>query len=283
MKAFRRSCFIVVIFLSPAILSCRKDPSLYRVKNLSGNKVNVFGHGGMGMMHRYPMNSSASLEECVSAGADGVEMDVRMSADDELFLFHDASLEAASGCNGSVEQTPGQSLSLCSYKGPGSHRLEKLRDFLVQHVSGDLLFALDCKMPDVFLTNGRMELFADSLGSLVGRLGLAARVKVESQYPWFLRLVKERSPGSETYLYCDDFQVALDVSATQPLDGITIDREKITPSQVYESQNAGLKVTLFNTRTEAQNLRALLMNPDNIQTDRVKHLVEVYVKRRELN
>ncbi|HYN41343.1 MAG TPA: glycerophosphodiester phosphodiesterase, partial [Thermoanaerobaculia bacterium] len=50
----------------------------------------VVGHRGA--RARFPENTLPALRHALAAGIDGVEIDVRVSADDVLVLAHDATL-----------------------------------------------------------------------------------------------------------------------------------------------------------------------------------------------
>ena len=54
----------------------------------------------MGIAFKYPINSYESFEPCFRIGAEGSEMDVQMTKDSVLVLFHDAKLEDGTLCKG---------------------------------------------------------------------------------------------------------------------------------------------------------------------------------------
>src|SRR5215207_7222003 len=93
------------------VAGCSKDPSIWKIRNLEGNRIAIFGHGGMGDKALLPMDSKSSLLECLNKGADGTEMDVRMTADGVLVLFHDEELGDMTTCSGDVRSQTLESLS----------------------------------------------------------------------------------------------------------------------------------------------------------------------------
>src|SRR3954452_2723248 len=56
-----------------------------------------------GAWHGAPENSLASIEKAIAVGADIVEIDVRKSADGELFLMHDDTLLRMAGIDRDAE------------------------------------------------------------------------------------------------------------------------------------------------------------------------------------
>ncbi len=77
-------------------------------KNNSKPNIDVFGHAGTSL-HRdravYPANSLQSIKYALDVlDADGVEIDVQMTKDSLLVLYHDSYLNQASTYNGCVSQ-----------------------------------------------------------------------------------------------------------------------------------------------------------------------------------
>ncbi len=54
---------------------------------------------------------------------------------------------------------------------------------------------------------------------------------------------------------------------------LTIDINKISSNEIKLAHQNNLFVTLFNVKNEEDNIKAIEMNPDFIQTDKVDFLV----------
>jgi glycerophosphoryl diester phosphodiesterase len=63
--------------------------------------MKVIAHRGFS--EKYPENSLIAFEKAIEVGVDGIETDVRMSADGIPFIFHDSSLERITGNNEALE------------------------------------------------------------------------------------------------------------------------------------------------------------------------------------
>jgi glycerophosphoryl diester phosphodiesterase len=64
--------------------------------------VRIVGHMGMGRYrpgHRYPENSIPAFRAALELGADGVEFDVHLTADDDVVVHHDYRLGRATALN----------------------------------------------------------------------------------------------------------------------------------------------------------------------------------------
>ena len=119
-----------LILISTQLCSCKKDVDL-DFNNID-NKIAVFGHGGMGIYSRRPLDSMESLFECLSHNSDGVEVDVQLTKDNELVAYHDTDLSGKSYCDGQVAEKNWNEMSDCVYKSePYTHyKIVKLEEVL---------------------------------------------------------------------------------------------------------------------------------------------------------
>ncbi len=62
--------------------------------------VKIFAHRGAS--GAYPENTLVAFREAVRMGADAIELDVQLSRDRELIVFHDETLERTTGLSGRV-------------------------------------------------------------------------------------------------------------------------------------------------------------------------------------
>jgi glycerophosphoryl diester phosphodiesterase len=276
MRGFCVKAFSFLVLL--LFLSCKKDPELITIHNLSGDRVMVFGHGGMGYRCSLPMDSKASLCECLQSEADGTEMDLQMSTDSVLFLYHDEDLSDATGCSGKISELSSLSVQGCKFKKDGKrHEVIRAETFFDDcGKDPDKLFTLECK-----LGSSDRGTFSRALVSLIQKYQLKDRCLIETVEPEFLRLLESADASLETYLYCKDPEIAINLRDTLAFDGLTISMDLVNASQVKAVHEKGLKVSVFSMVTKRQNIDGLLLSPDNIQTDNLKHLVEVYVKKRK--
>ncbi len=63
-------------------------------------KIKIVGHRGVAALR--PENTLASFEYAIELGLDGIETDIHMSADGELVLIHDDTLERTTNGSGNV-------------------------------------------------------------------------------------------------------------------------------------------------------------------------------------
>ena len=121
---------IILIALSFLLLSCSKDDDL-NIQNINGNEILSVGHSGMGVFSLYPRNSYESLSKALNIGADGLEIDIQLTKDNQLIAFHDDSLSQSTTINGHVRSLNWSEISGSIYSNPiySEYAVISLRQF----------------------------------------------------------------------------------------------------------------------------------------------------------
>jgi glycerophosphoryl diester phosphodiesterase len=273
-----RKVLVPVLLLSFLFFTCKKDPEIVRISNLSGGQIGVFGHGGMGIKSLLPINSKESLLAALKLGADGTEMDVQMSADSVLFLFHGAELSENTQCAGRIGEMPSKDID-CYYKSLKSEALKVItvRDFLEALSDTNCILTFELKTYD--LTQKQFPVMARAISKLLREFNLLERSFVESTSPMLLLQLRQAEPKLRLFFYSEQIDTALVIADNCDFFGVTFDLNRVTAKQVEEAHQRNLRVTLFNQQTKSDNLRTLPLNPDFIQTDQLRHMLEVSGKK----
>lgn len=267
----------LIFFLS--VYSCKVDPPLIHIENLNGNKIFAFGHEGMGISWRYPINTYQSLEECLNLPVDGTEMDVQMTSDSVLFAFHASDLSEVSNCSGRVNDHTWSEIKDCLYNSPISSDLHFITiDSLFQRMKdpGKFIFTFDTKW---VTGSSDLQKYQDQFTSAIVRIAkkfnLEDHLYVESQIPAFLDLLRQKDEKIKLFFYPANYttEEAMELAKKKNWFGITVSNKNTSREQVQEAHRMGLRVTLWNTQTEADNLNAIKKNPDFIQTDKINNLL----------
>jgi glycerophosphoryl diester phosphodiesterase len=231
----------------------------------SESSTQIFGHAATGLNISnaiYHDNSREAIDYALSLPhCSGVEVDVRMDANGQLWLFHDETLEASTDLNGAVETSTTAYLASGRYRTVKKERLTALTSELVYALSQGTTF-LDIKGSQV--TN------KDSL--LVSLLSLNLdttkfRMIVPNQA--YYNLFKSDFP---TFLALHDFS---DLSSSflenEPeLRGICIRNEKITREQVNFLKSIHKKTIIYEVRSPKGIRSALEKDPAFLLTDDLK-------------
>ncbi len=94
-----------------------------------------------GFSSNCPENTLLAFEKALEAGADGIETDLRLSQDNKIVLFHDATLLRMTGQKGSIETSTLAELKSYEVKGEKIATLEELLSL----VQGRLTLILEIK------------------------------------------------------------------------------------------------------------------------------------------
>lgn len=259
------SCFIAV--------SCGKykEP----IVNLNGNTIVKMGHAGMGVGNTLPMNSKESLLKCLSFEMDGTEMDIQLTKDSVLVIFHDHYLEESTNLTGIINDKTWEELKGAKYiQTPHvQYSLVRLDDFFSGLILTDHLFSFDVKS---YSNKPYFTYIADLRRAILKFCAdhqLENHLMIESWDTELLRQLKLENPNLPLYYYQgDSFQDGYQIALQEGFTGITISNEHITKSEIELAHAAGLKVITWNTHTKKQNKAAVLKNPDFIETDDVPFL-----------
>lgn len=268
---------VTILILLLAASSCQKEE--YTISNLNGNSIDVLGHGGMGISDLYPMNSLEGIANCLALQADGSEMDIQMTADSVLVLFHDSELSESTDISGVVNSKKWTEIEDANYTNApyGNYNVIRLDD-VFSNISdySKYTFTFDIKLytenPDYA---DFIHVFTDEIVKFYNKYGLYNNVYVESQDPEFLNLLKSKKPEIGGYYYPQTFEDGFNRAMQFGFRGISISTDAISKEQVQQAHDNGLFVTIWGVETKKRNEEAILKNPDMIQTDKVDYLVKL--------
>ncbi len=269
---------LLLFILSIALLcSCGKEE--YDISNINGNRIDMLGHGGMGYNSSFPLNSIESIQMALESGADGTEMDVQLSKDSVLVLYHDELLENRTSGTGKIISQNWQELSAVQYNRTAfdAYNLVRVEDIiheLDQNRSYSLTF--DCKSfpADANSIVTYSKSFARAIKAAFDEHDLYDKVIVEASNIQLIQELQLIDSTIRILYYPDNFETGFQVAKDMNLYGITISMHKITKEQIQEAHLNGLFVTVWQARTRKNNREAIQMNPDMIQSDKLKHLVK---------
>lgn len=141
-------------------------------------------HGAPHSHHRVPENSLAAFRASRDAGY-GMELDVNLTADRQVAVFHDTTLERACGVPGTITDTSWDALRELRLFGT-EHRIPLLEEVL-QEIGGTVPLIVELKD-----TPRRYELCAAVAALLDGYPG---PVCIESFHPGVVRWFRRHRPG----------------------------------------------------------------------------------------
>jgi glycerophosphoryl diester phosphodiesterase len=253
--------------LTMMLLSTCNKEEIYDISNLNHNTILVLGHAGMGDLYKYPNNSWESIEPVIGIGADGTEIDVQITKDSVLILFHDETLDGRTRCEG--------------YGSPYLYDWDDIRDCYYNTIIKDIrlntvdeifqkipnidkyYFSFDCKLsPDVYYdTHYRLQ-FLRAIQRICMKYKIENNVFLEGDLDL---LLKARSMGMNN----KGFVIGSSVEEAAEHNifgiGVNVDASKET---IENAHTNGIYVMMWGAKTDAGNKKAIRLNPDILQTDK---------------
>ena len=279
------SCWLVSL-----CFACQKV-ELDTIQNLNDNRIAIVGHGGSGFPVtglEPPANSMESIEKAVRGfGVDGVEVDVQISADSVLMVYHDAQLGSLTNCQGCVVEHNAETLVNCRYRstiGAGvvqPHRLIRLEEVL-------RLFAQRQRPPTLLLD---IKLFTDcpaapndlehlfrvskELNHLITRFNAQKWVLIETPAVALLKQMHELNPELRLIWSSRPAAQIIELAREYDIFGFGFRNSVVNRQEIQMLHAEGFRVVLYEVRTRNAAMEAVNKSPDYIETDNIVVLQEM--------
>lgn len=271
--------FGLIVFSTILFLSCKKDITL---NNLNGNKMGCFGHAGMGTRSFYPANTLQSFETCLNRGADGTEMDIQVTKDGVLVIYHDADLSSVTKCGGIIRDLTWDEISNCRINSVMFNTLEVISfDEFFQTIDNPYkyTFTFDCKITQGSGSNDEYyKVFSSAIVSTIEKHGIQENVFIENSDPEFLNLIKRQNNQLKLFLLGEDFENEIYVAEKNEFYGISFSNDHVSSQQIQDAHSKNIRVTLYGIESKKQNYDAISKQPDYIQTDDLDYVLKLFGK-----
>ena len=273
-----------------ALFSCRDEE--FDILNLNNNKISVIGHGGAGFIsptNNIADNSMKSLALAIEGfNADGIEVDVQMSRDSQLVLYHDKHLRTKTSCmGGSVHDHIWDELKECSYKKSyfGAIFVDEKLALLDEPVSK---FSKRKTKPEIHL-DIKPDGFDETRMSQQEYFNILSRkiVQLIEKYQaedWIycgcgnldlLKLIHKQNPRIKLFLEGMNVSEMLEKKAELDFFGIVINNNYVSKNDVQLAHRKGVRVAIFNLRALPGNKDGLRKSPDYMITDNITLLQDI--------
>jgi glycerophosphoryl diester phosphodiesterase len=263
----KRDMYIPILALSLVFLpmACKKE--LYSGNTFFGSKVMILGHGGMGFMSIEPANTYPSVKNAVSIGCDGCEIDIQMTSDSVLVLFHDYSLSTQTSCEGRVIDYKWEEISNCKF----DLAVELVNICSVEQLFGrlpdlkDLYFAFDVKLESGLPDQQEYEWrLMRAIKRICDQYQMQEHVMIEGP-AGFLQKAKILGLKSKLFLFSGSQPNPID-TARNRFTGVLYERD-VSKEEIDRAHREGLMVTLYAPANYKENKEALDKGADIVETD----------------
>jgi glycerophosphoryl diester phosphodiesterase len=261
-----------VLILLFILCSCSKS------KNFES--VQIIGHGGNGLENLnsfYHDNTIEAIEMALSMdGCNGVELDVQLSSDGELWLYHDDFLESETNGQGCINDQTDAYLESISYKSIQKENLTKLSAVDLKLLKNKQLY-LDLRHYNFC---SKLLLNVNQVIQRLKELGFDHLTETDlycvvSTNQWVQPLLNAGFKVMTTIYELVDFEEILQLYPE--VTGAIVNNKSVNLQDVKLLEMKGKKVVIFEVRSPKGIRSALKKYPFGIMTDDVRTaLIEKY-------
>ncbi len=225
-----------------------------------------------GFSEEAPENSLAAFHKAVEASAEMIELDVRLSADDEFIVFHDKKLQRTSDGRGLLQRYTAKELEQFDngswFSRKFSHeRIPLLSDVLPMTKRGTLI-NIEIK-PDV--TGSKGFPVEEEIVRLVGRFKATHRVMFSSFNHFIMKAIKRVDDSIVTgilYNPIADFRHSpSQLAARAHADIFICSKYQLNSDVVHDAHNASCLVYVYGVRSPRDVERMLRHEVDGLIAD----------------
>lgn len=283
---FKYLAFFGLIFM----LACKK-PTGIQINNLNNGKCYVIGHAGIGItsyLRRMPENSMLSITTAIGRyGADGVEVDVQLTKDGVLVLYHDNGLETSTNGIGTVYEHTLNELQQFKYD---NHYFNSV--FLNENIASLeevlIYFTSLKKKPQLHLDLRHwlydsekysqiefFSVFAKEINRLILKYNYQDYTYISSTNFTSLQIIKQQNDKFKLLYETKDIINGVDLIKDNDLYGLLSQRRITSASDVKYAHQNNVFVCLFGVVTKNDIYDAIDKNVDFIMTDNIQQSIMI--------
>jgi glycerophosphoryl diester phosphodiesterase len=255
------------------------------------NKLEIHGHRGARSI--YPENSSLAFDYAMSIGVDVLEMDLNMSKDKNIVIYHDRTINSKL-CNGL--SLPIKELTLSQIKEYDCGIVQN-KDFKEQHTSNEKIptfvellewinksnhsnkntikLNIEIKTTSELDTDSEVIEFANMLISILNKYNIKDRIIIQSFDERALKAIKSIEPSIKLSLLIEDPKIdmiklakKLNVNIISPYEAL------LNKELVKEIHDNGFKVLPWNINSVERLQEMIDMNVDGVISDYPKEMID---------
>ncbi|PAU79021.1 glycerophosphodiester phosphodiesterase family protein [Halomonas salipaludis] len=263
------------------------------------DEVLITAHRGSSMAA--PENTLAAVDQAILDGADFIEIDVRLTGDDQVVLYHDRTLQRLAGDSRQLRDLTFEELQqfdVGSWFGDAyvGERIPSLDDALARtRTQSPLMIDLkpdpgrELDLVDAVLESLRRENLArQECRGLAqqppqgcGSEDVHGDVLIATMSPSLVREIKARQPQLRTTLLAQ-FVLPGTLDRTS-FDALGLRHNRVSDAEIRAASYFGYELHTWTVNDRARMSQLIDMGVDNIITDRPDLLAELLEDRRELS
>jgi glycerophosphoryl diester phosphodiesterase len=271
-------CYITIIIFVMSFLNIRCKKKEYIDDSYFGSKIMILGHRGMGVAYSRPGNTFEAISPVIGIGADGSEMDVQLSKDSVLVLFHDQNMTTETFCSGRVYEKDWSEIKKCKYSSLLQYNIYvNSVDELFCKIPNlnTLYFSFDCKVDnDVKDKTLYIDQFLRGINKVCEKYSMSNNVFVEGDLD-FLRRAQKLGLTNKLFLTGELNESTISAASSNHFFGISTSIDYLHDN-VLNAHQRGLFVMTWSPNNFSQNKIALSNKVDIIQTDDPMSILKIF-------
>lgn len=282
--------FLILALVAICLLSCQKT-TIDPINNLNGGVISVIGHGGGGFqspLNKEPENSLSSINKAIEIyNADGVEVDVQLSKDLNVILYHDDKLETSTNGNGFIYEYNLNELRQLKYD----------RDFYAKMLLDEHIITLETILKRFSQRNIKPQLhldlrpwlfndtiynstefhniYTDKIVETINKYNYQNLTYVASGDLELLIKLNQKNPHLKLMLETDNVNWAVEIINKNNWHGIVAHNDRITKSEITYAHSKNVRIALFDIKIQSDIVDAVNKHPDYILTDNIIKLHQI--------
>ena len=283
-KAVIIALIVFTIVISVADLFIKKP----EIVNLNNGKVELIGHAGSGFAYLLnpwnplPSNSLASIEKAFLNGAQGVEVDVQVSADSVLILFHDLQIDSKTDLADCIFKHSSNELLKTDYRLGfpydwfHSEKIYSLKnlEIILAKIEKPKLY-IDLKISDQCSGESLEKQTSILKSELINHFNYSninpSDVTIISDNSNLLLQLKNSLPGINFAIDCDiNIEEDIEIAKSYGFKALCISVNNASKETSQKIHDSGLEVVLYGGKSKLGLRKMLELNPDVVQVNNVK-------------
>ena len=256
---------------------------LDNITNLNNGQIDVIGHAGTGfqsLINPYPSNSFESLKHAVDGlNADGIEIDIDLSKDSTIVLYHDQTLEKSTNCFGCVNQHNVSELENCEYNNQyGAQFLSDVRvirfskvldHFKNRNIKPQIYLNLKIASPCINESEERKSLWISQVSQTIQAYQAYDWVYVYDGDTSLLKRFRAEDPKINIIYNAQSYGDAIAACSGANINAFVISNNGISKNQVKDSHSKNIKVIIWEIVKRKDAVDAINKSPDALMTDNI--------------
>ena len=275
-KTSTRIIIIAIMIISAGLLNMTYIKALYK-GNINLNmgiitKTQITAHRGYSAIA--PENTISAFEEAVKIGADYIELDVQLTADEQLVVFHDKTIDRTTDGTGELSNMTYEELQEFSagkwFSKDGEfdeQKISLLADVL-EDVGNDILLNIEIK------NHGDVKKTAEKTAEVIEEYGIERSCYVTSFSYTALKAIKKINPKIKTGLIAN-IATSTSFSQLEHIDAVSLNYIFVNSSIVNMAHQNGKRVFVWTVDRKSDIQHMIAMGVDNIITNRPDRASEI--------